>query len=82
LRGVWGNPSGFESRVAHSNLADFPYANRDLAVDLATMSDLDDEHENLPVTDFVQDAVVADPDPVVVAGTGELLAARWSRVRS
>jgi hypothetical protein len=42
--------------------------------------DLDDEHQNVAITDLVQHAVVADSDSEIVGAAGELLAARWSRV--
>jgi len=49
-------------------------------VHLATVPDLDDEHQNVAITDLVQHAVVTDSDSEIVGAAGELLAARWARV--
>src|SRR5207249_6528046 len=72
LRGVWGNPSGFESRVAHSNSPSFPQREppsgrvRSGAVDIAWMGYSRDDHEPVPVVDAVDNAVITDADSKVV----------------
>jgi hypothetical protein len=42
--------------------------------------DLDDEDQNIAITDLVQHAVVADSDSEIVGAAREFLAAGWSWV--
>jgi hypothetical protein len=41
---------------------------------------LDDEDQNIAITNLVQHAIVADSDSKIVGAARELLAARWSWV--
>jgi hypothetical protein len=57
----------------------FPKGERS-PVHVATVPDLDDEDQNVAITDLVQHAVVADSDSEIVGAGRELLAAWWSWV--
>ena len=52
-----------------------------LAVDVTPVSDLDNQHNQLPVKDLVDDSVVSLTDTVPLK-TRELLTSTWTRVVS